>query len=614
MKSSDHLPAIKTLRRSLVLCALLPLLPAAAADLLVGPNVQVSATRAGDTHYEVLAAADPKNPNNIIVGSFIYPDENVENGSIVYSSSDGGASWQATLEGADLYRTSDPAVAFGPDNVAYYVAAVLPADDKRTMRLFRSTDGGRTWDPSYSTFTYSDREYVTVDTTGGKYHGRVYVNGNNRIPKGVSDIVMFYSTDQGRNFKGPGKRAGFGKFAAGAMGNAVVASDGTIIAIIGESDRERAAADKAGSGDTNPDKGDIISSVTSIDGGESWTDAVTVDRFVPGGNRKGSQNNVNAMPVLAIDPGSAKFRDRLYAAWPDRREGHSRIYFASSSDKGATWTKARPVDDTPSGTKPEHLMVAISVNKEGIVGVTWYDRRNHADNLGWDVRFSASMDGGATFLPSVQVSERGTKFDKSQRWTALRPWSQRGALSKDQPDTQSLSLSLNTFIFMGGDTTGLVATADGRFHPVWVDSRTGTPQVWTAAVTVRSAADAARKRPEMQSVTSSVALEFLHPRLDRESGLLTGVARIVNTSSKPVRGPFVVRARSLTSDLGELELVATAGETERVWVLPGGELAPGKSSDARAVQLKLTKEKPFKGERRYNLGLMKLDVAVEGAK
>ena len=35
-----------------------------------------------------------------------------------------------------------------------------------------------------------------------------------------------------------------------------------------------------------------------------------------------------------------------------------------------------------------------------------------------------------------------------------------------------------------GDTAGLAAAADGTFHPLWVDHRTGTPQVWTATVTV----------------------------------------------------------------------------------------------------------------------------------
>jgi hypothetical protein len=39
---------------------------------------------------------------------------------------------------------------------------------------------------------------------------------------------------------------------------------------------------------------------------------------------------------------------------------------------------------------------------------------------------------------------------------------------------------------MGGDTAGLAADAAGAFRAVWVDNRTGVPQVWTASVTVRA--------------------------------------------------------------------------------------------------------------------------------
>lgn len=580
--------------------------PLRSAEIVVGPNVQVSAAHGADSHYEVLVAADPRNPKNLIVGSFIYPDDNTEAGSIVYASFDGGATWQPTLQGEDLLHTSDPAVAYGPDGEAYYVAAVLPADDHRTMRLYRSPDGGRNWGPS-STFTYSDREYVVVDTTGGKYHGRVYVNGNNRIPKGVSDIVMFYSTDQGRTFKGPGKREGFGKFTAGSMGNAVVASDGTVIAVIGEN-----GPGKAGAGKGEPEKGDIMSSVTSVDGGESFTPAVRIDRFVPGGNRKGAQNNVNSMPVVAIDPGSAKFRDRLYVVWPDRRDGHSRIYFAWSADKGATWSKSRAIDDTPAGSKPEHLMPTVAVNKDGVVGVMWYDRRNHPDNLGWDALFTASLDGGETFIPSVQVSEAGTRFDGTQRWTALRPHVQRSTAAKDKPGTQSLQVSLNTFLFMGGDTSGLAATADGRFHPVWVDSRTGTPQVWTAPIVVKADGTPATALGKREDVSANVSIELGQPRFDRASGMLTAVAKVLNTSNQPVRGPFEVRARTITSELGEMTLVGTAGVSSDAWIFDAREIAPGQASDAQVVRLKLAGVKPFKGERRYNLGLLKMDVTITG--
>jgi len=40
-------------------------------------------------------------------------------------------------------------------------------------------------------------------------------------------------------------------------------------------------------------------------------------------------------------------------------------------------------------------------------------------------------------------------------------------------------------MFMGGDTAGLAADASGIFHAAWVDNRSGVPQMWTAAISVR---------------------------------------------------------------------------------------------------------------------------------
>ena len=95
-------------------------------------------------------------------------------------------------------------------------------------------------------------------------------------------------------------------------------------------------------------------------------------------------------------------------------------------------------------------MPAIAVNPNGVIGVAWYDRRDSPENLGYYVRFAASRNGGKTWLASVRVSTAAHAADD---------------------DTRKNS----------GDTAG----ADGVFHPVWIDNRTGLPQMWTATVKVR---------------------------------------------------------------------------------------------------------------------------------
>src|SRR5439155_6910656 len=81
------------------------------------------------------------------------------------------------------------------------------------------------------------------------------------------------------------------------------------------------------------------------------------------------------------------------------------------SDKGKTWTTPRPINDDPPFDardlpKGPHASAPwLAVNRNGVVGAVWLDRRDIASNAGYVLRFSASLDGGESWLPSVKVSE-----------------------------------------------------------------------------------------------------------------------------------------------------------------------------------------------------------------
>jgi hypothetical protein len=545
-----------------------------------GRNVQVSRLHPADTHYELLVAADPSDASRLIVGSFRYPVGTTRGGTVVYATRDGGKSWSPTLEGNALENTSDPATAFGPDGSAYYAAAWLgPANtprEQREMLMFRSRDGGLTWGAP-SKLTYSDREYITVDRTKAKNAGRVYVNGNNRVPYGVSDFVVFRSSDKGKTWEGPGKRRDFGKHTVGMMGNAVVASDGTIIGVFEENNDIRA--------------------IRSLDGGESLSDASDVDTaYVVPGNRKGSNNNVTAMPAIAIDESVGASRDNVYAVWADRRSGNSRIRFASSRDKGVTWSSSVVIDAMPAGDTTDNFMPTIAVNRDGTIAVMWYDRRDHPDNIGWDAEMTASTDGGKTFLQPARVSEKGMNFGAGARWTALK-----ATVSKSKDTAAAplvLDVSLNTFTYLGGDTNGLVADAAGVFHPVWIDNRNGTPQVWTAPVRVTPA------KQSGSDVSSKVSVDVSDASFDPASGKLTVVARLRNTSSEPLRGPFTVRVANLDSELGS---PAAMGND---WTFADVVLGPGAATPARTWHFVLDNPRSYRSGNRYRLGLLKMHFAV----
>ena len=435
-------------------------------SVVVGSPVQVSAARATDTHYEVVAAADPTNARHLLAASLLYPDTGASWASVVYRSTDGGATWRPALEGAPLDRTGDPALAFGPDGSAYYVASRIPASGDRTLVTFRATPRAGAWQPATS-LTYMDRQYVVVDETHGPRRGTVYVNGNNRVPRTVSDFVVHRSADGGATWTGPGTRADFGSATATVMGNAVVLADGTLVGVYVRGER--------GAG------GSTLRAIRSTDGGSTLADEAVIDTYVAGGERKGpSIGNATAEPVLAVDATSGPHAGRLYVAWPDRRAGHADILFASSSDGGRRWTSSRIVSDAPAGTETDQFMPAIAVSRDGTVGLTWYDRRDRPDNLGWEVRFAASVDGGTTWTPSVRVSPEGSRFPPGT--TRARPPAPPQPSPRDQ-----VNAGRDSFRFMGGDTAGLVADAAGDFHAVWVDNHSGVPQLWTARIQVRGA-------------------------------------------------------------------------------------------------------------------------------
>jgi hypothetical protein len=83
---------------------------------------------------------------------------------------------------------------------------------------------------------------------------------------------------------------------------------------------------------------------------------------------------------------------------------HRDIVMTSSSDGGVTWTpKVRVNDDPP---RFDNAMPEIAVDKYGRVHAAWYDRRDDPERgMNYNVYWTVSEDGGATFAPSMRVNE-----------------------------------------------------------------------------------------------------------------------------------------------------------------------------------------------------------------
>jgi hypothetical protein len=431
------------------------------APYTIGPNVQISASQAAVRHYETYVSADRKHAGHLIACAYVVrTGDRIDN--VFYVSFDRGATWSHTLT---VPVAVDPSCAIGLGGAAFAASVHDLPDEKGTpvLSVYRSGDGGRTWQASSikGDVPPIDRPYLTVDDTDSAFKNHVYVHAY-RYSRNPSPTVLFFpASGEGRSFEKTIVVNGATKFGKPWFfpANGVVGNDGTFFALVAELDDSKRNMSFGTDAASAPSSANAVLNVfVSNDGGKTLGLAGKVgdayyDWRVP----------QLSMPALAADRSRGPFRDRLYAVWPDARYNRrTQILFSSSMDHGRTWTPPTVVgndsEDHGANDRANNFMPAIAVNASGIVGVSWYDRRDNPDNVGYYVRFSASIDGGRTWLPSARVST---------------------AAHVASDDTRKNS----------GDTAGLAADADGVFHPVWIDNRTGIPQMWTTTVKVQTKGD-----------------------------------------------------------------------------------------------------------------------------
>lgn len=123
-----------------------------------------------------------------------------------------------------------------------------------------------------------------------------------------------------------------------------------------------------------------------------------------------------ASPYFAYDLSPGPFRGRLYVAYLDEAPAESddtNVLLRFSDDNGTTWSTPVRVND--DATTRSQFFQAIAVDRAtGSVFLTWYDARNDSGFGGIDtdglantdvqVFMTVSNDGGASFLPNIQVS------------------------------------------------------------------------------------------------------------------------------------------------------------------------------------------------------------------
>lgn len=530
--------------------------------ILVGPDLLAS--RDGTfPHVEPTVAANPRDPSNLVGAAMTFPRPVRGVVCKVYSSLDGGSTWKAVeLEEQVEKGLGDPQVAFTPRGTALFAClteGVRPNGRPRAALLvYRSEDGGITWEGPADAGTESyDHPVVAVDSTLGPHAGNVYFG----VLYGREEAILgvFRSEDDGRHFTGPVEIARSAEDGLLITGLGVL-SDGTLTVGYTRTPRGSGMGEEPGES--------VFEMVTSEDGGVTFSDPSPIATRITRPRKRTDESLVarlGTVPMWAVGGSGTDGGDRLCLVWSDWRTGSWRVMVTASSDRGETWSEPRPVDpDAPEGV--HQFLPVAAVSPEGVLGVAYFDSRGFPDLDGYHQRFTASLDGGASFLPSRRVSSEPSR--PAQAETHDRSVLQ--TIGDRQTGVVYLAfLSAEGRWPIGGDYMGLAADAGGVFHPFWTESREGTFQVWTATVRVeRTGPAAGRGEPgepeqsEPRPVTSRVGVVADPVVWDAEKRELRVPIRLQNLSDEPLHPPMEVEV--LRMDFGR-PLEEMPPETREYW-------------------------------------------------
>ena len=449
-------------------------------------------------------------------------------------STDGGNLWrEVTLARQD--DCFDPMVAAAPDGRLYILhtsltrptaqASITGQRAEAPVRVFTSADDGKTWrgPAEMRTPLQPDHPRLAVDQSEGPQRGRIYVAWNEVSDVFLRDryhIFLHYSDDKGATFSEPILLRTDGTDTGGKLVTTepVILSDGTLLVTYYQYFQPLSSR-------KNEKQPFYI--IRSTDGAKTFEppEKVLEVGMSAWPELKADFGSAFTLPVITADPSrTSKFRDRLYVVWDDVNGGESNIWLTWSSDKGKTWSPRIRVNDNPrapaNGPVDFRMTPVVAVNRDGVVGVAWYDRREDVTRRCWKKYFAASLDGGLTFSRNVAVSSApscpvkdapprvlvknatpDSMLPSPDSVEKLRAAGRYGEaeqinLALEQRAAQKgiagaqlrVSFDRSRGVWPG-HYTGLTTDTTGAFHALWADRRSGYQQMYSARIDVVSAAE-----------------------------------------------------------------------------------------------------------------------------
>lgn len=316
----------------------------------------------------------------------------------------------------------DPVLNCSDSNTFFY-SQIFDYDDASgnpwaAVSINISTDGGKTWGDPIAAVSKSalahflDKPWSTIDPSNHQHIFVSYTDFDSSLTNacgtnfpGRTGIEFVQSWDGGMTWSQP-------MVAYNACGAAGV--QGSQIAVSSKGTFYISWVNLGSSFPLGPRSIQVANS--SMKNG-MLTPPVTVDSMVqPGGDSfylQGEYRDFLDM-AMAVDHSGTSSDGAVYITWADGRDkevtdplatqgfyAFDDVFLRASFDGGNTWGSA-PVkvnsDTQPTtGTGHDHYQSGIAVDKRGVVGVCWYDRRADSENFAIRRHCGESNNWGASF-------------------------------------------------------------------------------------------------------------------------------------------------------------------------------------------------------------------------
>ncbi len=370
-------------------------------------DVRVSSPTGG---AESAVKIHPTDVNKVVAGS-----NGPGSGQIMWYSTNGGSSWTQAAALPQGSTCCDPTVDWSSNGQYAYTSTLGGCTSLCNVWVYRSADGGATWN-DLATITPGDgRREVTSASTSDKQYIHVDKFATSPLRDNVyqcwhdnNTLKFSRSTDFAHTWSAP-----------------LTMSSGTSQSGIGCD----LATDKSGNvfyfwPATN---GKTILSRKSTNGGTSFNAVVTVSTTQDGYDFAIPAMETRRAFIYAsadADLSSGAFANSVYVAWTDTTapesgtpaNNHGRIRVAYSRDGGATWTVRTP-HETADASTVDRFHPWLGVGPDGKVYVAFYDTRRSPTRVGVDIFYSVSSDGGDTWpTPTRLTSVLSPQIDTGFEW------------------------------------------------------------------------------------------------------------------------------------------------------------------------------------------------------